>query len=204
MTVRVCSVGKIKEKFYREALSEYGKRLFKYCKLEMMEVIDEKTKEGASSAEEEAVLEKEGKRLLEKIPERSFVIVLAIKGKEWDSLEMAKNLEKLFVEGKSDITFVIGGSLGLHEAVYKRADLLLSFSKLTFPHQLMRVLLLEQIYRCFRINSGEPYHKQRKNRRIKAFFIKAFYKSLTKILFYWDYAGISSFKMLEFLRESCP
>ena len=156
MTVRVCSVGKIKEKFYREALSEYGKRLFKYCKLEM---IDEKTKEGASSAEEEAVLEKEGKRLLEKIPERSFVIVLAIKGKEWDSLEMAKNLEKLFVEGKSDITFVIGGSLGLHEAVYKRADLLLSFSKLTFPHQLMRVLLLEQIYRCFRINSGEPYHK---------------------------------------------
>lgn len=159
MTVRVCSVGKIKEKFYREALSEYGKRLFKYCKLEMMEVIDEKTKEGASSAEEEAILEKEGKRLLEKIPERSFVIVLAIKGKEWDSLEMAKNLEKLFVEGKSDITFVIGGSLGLHEAVYKRADLLLSFSKLTFPHQLMRVLLLEQIYRCFRINSGEPYHK---------------------------------------------
>ena len=159
MTVRVCSVGKIKEKFYREALSEYGKRLVKYCKLEMMEVIDEKTKEGASSAEEEAVLEKEGKRLLEKIPERSFVIVLAIKGKEWDSLEMAKNLEKLFVEGKSDITFVIGGSLGLHEAVYKRADLLLSFSKLTFPHQLMRVLLLEQIYRCFRINSGEPYHK---------------------------------------------
>ena len=136
MTVRVCSVGKIKEKFYREALSEYGKRLFKYCKLEMMEVMDEKTKEGASSAEEEAVLEK-----------------------EWDSLEMAKNLEKPLVEGKSDITFVIGGSLGLHEAVYKRADLLLSFSKLTFPHQLMRVLLLEQIYRCFRINSGEPYHK---------------------------------------------
>ena len=104
-------------------------------------------------------MEKEGKRLLEKIPERSFVIALAIKGKEWDSIEMAKNLEKLFVEGKSDITFVIGGSLGLHDTVYKRADLLLSFSKLTFPHQLMRVLLLEQIYRCFRINSGEPYHK---------------------------------------------
>ena len=125
----------------------------------MIEVEDEKTKEGASPREEEAVLEKEGKRLLEKIPERSYVIVLAIKGKEWDSLEMANNLEKLFVEGKSDLSFVIGGSLGLSEEVYKRADLSLSFSKLTFPHQLMRVLLLEQIYRCFRINSGEPYHK---------------------------------------------
>ena len=159
MTVRVCSVGKIKEKFYREALSEYGKRLFKYCKLEMIEVEDEKTKEGASPREEEAVLEKEGKRLLEKIPERSYVIVLAIKGKEWDSLEMANNLEKLFVEGKSDLSFVIGGSLGLAPSVLLRANYSLSFSAMTFPHQLMRVILLEQIYRAFRINAGEPYHK---------------------------------------------
>ena len=159
MTVRVCSVGKIKEKFYREALSEYGKRLFKYCKLEMIEVADEKTMEGASSLEEQMVLDKEGKRLMEKIPERSFVIALAIKGKEMDSPELAKNMEKLFLEGKSDITFVIGGSLGLSEELYQRADLLLSFSRMTFPHQLMRVILLEQIYRSFRINSGEPYHK---------------------------------------------
>ena len=148
MTLRVCAVGKIKEKFFKEALSEYGKRLFKYCKLEMIEVADEKTMEGASSLEEQMVLDKEGKRLMEKIPERSFVIALAI-----------KNMEKLFLEGKSDITFVIGGSLGLSEELYQRADLLLSFSRMTFPHQLMRVILLEQIYRSFRINSGEPYHK---------------------------------------------
>ena len=159
MTLRVCAVGKIKEKFFKEALSEYGKRLFKYCKLEMIEVADEKTREGASSLEEQMVLDKEGKRLMEKIPERSFVIALAIKGKEMDSPELAKNMEKLFLEGKSDITFVIGGSLGLSEELYQRADLLLSFSRMTFPHQLMRVILLEQIYRSFRINSGEPYHK---------------------------------------------
>lgn len=159
MTLRVCAVGKIKEKFLKEALSEYGKRLFKYCKLEMIEVADEKTMEGASSLEEQMVLDKEGKRLMEKIPERSFVIALAIKGKEMDSPELAKNMEKLFLEGKSDITFVIGGSLGLSEELYQRADFLLSFSRMTFPHQLMRVILLEQIYRCFRINSGEPYHK---------------------------------------------
>lgn len=159
MTLRVCAVGKIKEKFFKEALSEYGKRLFKYCKLEMIEVADEKTREGASSLEEQMVLDKEGKRLMEKIPERSFVIALAIKGKEMDSPELAKNMEKLFLEGKSDITFVIGGSLGLSKELYQRADLLLSFSRMTFPHQLMRVILLEQIYRSFRINSGEPYHK---------------------------------------------
>ena len=159
MTVRVCSVGKIKEKFYREALSEYGKRLSAYCKLEMIEVADEKTKEGSSPSEDRLVLEREGRRLLEKIPERSFVIALAIKGKELDSVEFAKKMEKLFLEGKSDITFVIGGSLGSSEEVYKRADYLLSFSPMTFPHQLMRVILLEQIYRGFRINSGEPYHK---------------------------------------------
>ena len=146
MTLRVCAVGKIKEKFFKEALSEYGKRLFKYCKLEMIEVADEKTREGASSLEEQMVLDKEGKRLMEKIPERSFVIALAIKGKEMDSPELAKNMEKLFLEGKS-------------EELYQRADLLLSFSRMTFPHQLMRVILLEQIYRSFRINSGEPYHK---------------------------------------------
>ena len=130
-----------------------------YCKLEMIEVADEKTKEGSSPSEDRLVLEKEGRRLLEKIPERSFVIALAIKGKELDSVEFAKKMEQLFLEGKSDITFVIGGSLGLSEEVYKRADYLLSFSPMTFPHQLMRVILLEQIYRVFRINSGEPYHK---------------------------------------------
>ena len=125
----------------------------------MIEVADEKTKEGGSPSEDKLVLEKEGRRLLEKIPERSFVIALAIKGKELDSVEFAKKMEKLFLEGKSDITFVIGGSLGLSEELYKRADFLLSFSAMTFPHQLIRVILLEQIYRGFRIISGEPYHK---------------------------------------------
>ena len=159
MTVRVCSVGKIKEKFYREALSEYGKRLLAYCKLEMIEASDEKTKEGCTKAEERLILEKEGRRLLEKIPEKSYVIVLAIQGEEWDSVLFAEKLEKLFLCGKSDITFVIGGSLGLSEEVYQRADCRLSFSRMTFPHQLMRVILLEQIYRAFRIQAGEPYHK---------------------------------------------
>lgn len=159
MKVTVIAVGKIKEKFYVDAINEYSKRLSKYCKLNFIEVKDEKTKENASSVEEDLVKETEGKRILDKISDSSKVIALAIEGDEFDSLELAKVFETLRVSGVSDITFVIGGSLGLHKSVLDRADMLLSFSKMTFPHQLMRVILLEQIYRSFRIINNEPYHK---------------------------------------------
>ena len=159
MKITVIAVGKIKEKFYVDAINEYSKRLSKYCKLNFIEVKDEKTKENASSVEEDLVKETEGKRILDRISDSSKVIALAIEGDEFDSLEFAKEFETLRVSGVSDITFVIGGSLGLHKSVLDRADMLLSFSKMTFPHQLMRVILLEQIYRSFRIINNEPYHK---------------------------------------------
>lgn len=159
MKVTVIAVGKIKEKFYVDAINEYSKRLSKYCKLNFIEVKDEKTKENASSVEEDLVKETEGKRILDKISDSSKVIALAIEGDEFDSLELAKEFETLQVSGVSDITFVIGGSLGLHKSVLDRAEMLLSFSKMTFPHQLMRVIFLEQIYRSFRIINNEPYHK---------------------------------------------
>ena len=159
MTIKIIAVGKIKEKFYREALSEYGKRLSSYCKWEIIEVADEKTKEEASETEVLQVLEKEGERILSKIPDRAFVIALAILGKELDSVAFAKFLEKQALHGEREFCFVIGGSLGLASSVLSRANYSLSFSAMTFPHQLMRVILLEQIYRAFRINAGEPYHK---------------------------------------------
>ncbi len=159
MKITVASVGKIKERYLTEALEEYGKRLSRYCKLEMIQVADEKTPEGASRAMEEQIREKEGERLLAKIRQDAYVIALAIQGQMPDSVELAGKLEKLGVSGVSHIVFVIGGSLGLSQAVLSRADYLLSFSRLTFPHQLMRVMLLEQIYRSFRIMGNEPYHK---------------------------------------------
>ncbi len=155
MTIKISAGGKIKEKFYREALSEYGKRLSSYCKWEIIEVPDEKTKEEASETEVLQLLEKEGERILSKIPDRA----LAILGKELDSIAFAKFLEKQALHGESEFCFVIGGSLGLAPSVLSRANYSLSFSAMTFPHQLMRVILLEQIYRAFRINAGEPYHK---------------------------------------------
>ena len=153
------AVGKIKEKFYRDALEEYRKRLSRYCKLEILELPDEKTLEGAGAAEEAAVREREGGRILKAIREDAYVIALAIEGKSMDSVELSQKLDNLGISGRSHIVFVIGGSLGLSPAVMERADEAISFSRMTFPHQLMRVILLEQVYRSFRIMKGEPYHK---------------------------------------------
>ncbi len=159
MKITVVCVGKIKEKFYRDAVSEYEKRLGRYCRLEFLEVSDEKTPDGAGRALEEQIKEKEGRRLLEKIREDAFVCTLEIEGKRLTSEGFAGWMEGLAVKGTSHIVFVIGGSLGLHESVRRRADMALSFSDMTFPHQLMRVILVEQIYRAFRIMQGAPYHK---------------------------------------------
>lgn len=159
MKITIIVVGKIKEKFYRDAIAEYAKRLSRYCKLEILEVEDEKTPDKASELEERQIKEKEAERILKYIKDDAFVMTLEIAGKMFDSVEFADKLEKLGVQGTSHIQFVIGGSLGLHESVCKRANLAVSFSKMTFPHQLMRVILLEQIYRGYRIIYGEPYHK---------------------------------------------
>lgn len=157
--ITLIAVGKIKESYLEEAIAEYRKRLCRYCKLEMIQTADEKTPDGAGSAQEQKIKEKEGERILSRIPEDAYVIALAIQGKMLDSVQLAKKLEVLGIEGKSQIVFVIGGSLGLSSSVLSRADYVLSFSKMTFPHQLMRLILLEQIYRSYRIICGEPYHK---------------------------------------------
>lgn len=159
MKITVVCVGKIKEDYFRDAVSEYSKRLGRYCRLEIVEVADEKTPDGASEALEDAIRGKEADRILKKLPEDSYKIILDIGGCKMDSVVFGRRIEKLGVEGKSHIAFVIGGSLGLHQNVKQRADETLSFSDMTFPHQLMRVILLEQIYRGFRIVNGEPYHK---------------------------------------------
>ena len=159
MKITIACVGRIKEKFYRDAVAEYEKRLSRYCKLEILEVADEKTPDGAGAALEEQIREKEGRRLLEKIREDAFVCSLEIEGKRLTSEGFAGWMEGLAVKGTSHIVFVIGGSLGLHESVRRRADMALSFSDMTFPHQLMRVILAEQVYRAFRIIQGAPYHQ---------------------------------------------
>ena len=159
MNITIVCVGKIKESFYRDAIAEYAKRLSKYCKFRIEEVADEECKENASASEEEAVKAKEGERIIKKIPASAYVYALAIQGKKLDSVGFSEELSKLFVGGKSDICFVIGGSIGLSDEVLRRADAKLSFSDMTFPHQLMRVILSEQIYRAFRIMNHEPYHK---------------------------------------------
>lgn len=159
MKITILSVGRVKEKYWNMALAEYGKRLSRYCKLEMVEVADEKTPDGASEVLENQIRRKEGKRLLDKIPENAYVIALAIEGKMLDSVELSEKIERLGIHGTAHIIFVIGGSLGLDTEVLHRADEQLSFSKMTFPHQMMRVILLEQIYRSYRIISGSPYHK---------------------------------------------
>ena len=159
MKITILSVGKVKEKFYRDAILEFSKRLSRYCKLEIIEVADEKTQEDASETEIKIVKEKEGERLLKNIKDDAFVVCLCIDGKQLDSEELSQKIEKLGVQGTSHICFIIGGSLGLSDEVVKRADFKLSFSKMTFPHQLMRVILLEQIYRAYRIMNNEPYHK---------------------------------------------
>lgn len=159
MKITVITVGKLKEKFFCDAVREYGKRLGRYCRLEIKETADEKTPEKASEVQRGQILQKEGERIGRLIPEDAFVITLEIEGKKLSSVEFAKEIERLGVSGTSHIVFVIGGSLGLHHTIKERADLAVSFSDMTFPHQLMRVILLEQIYRAYRIINGEPYHK---------------------------------------------
>ena len=156
MKITLVTVGKIKEKFFEDAIKEYSKRLSRYCKLEILQVADEKTPEGASEAVELQIKEKEGQRILSLIRDDAYVIALAIEGKMLDSEELAERIEKLGVSGISQIVFVIGGSLGLSAQVMKRADYALSFSRMTFPHQLMRVVLIEQIYRSYRIMNHQP------------------------------------------------
>lgn len=159
MRITIIAVGKIKEKYYREAIAEYGKRLAKYCRLEVIEVEDEKTPDGAGMALEEQIKEREAERILRQVKAEAYVIALEIRGRKTDSVAFANHMENLAVYGRSHIQFIIGGSLGLHQSVSARADELLSFSDMTFPHQLMRVILAEQIYRAYRIMNGEPYHK---------------------------------------------
>ena len=159
MKISVIAVGKIKEKYLKDAITEYSKRLSRYCKLEIIEVADEKTPDEASEAVEDAIRAKEGERLLKHIRDDMYVITLEIGGKMLTSEEFAEKIETLGVQGKSSIAFVIGGSIGLGKEVLNRSDFALSFSKMTFPHQLMRVVLLEQVYRGYRIVNGEPYHK---------------------------------------------
>lgn len=159
MKITVLCVGKVKEDFYREAIREFEKRLSRYCKLSIVEVADEKTDENASDLMNEQTKVREGERLLAKIKEDGYVICLAIEGRMLDSVELSEKISDLTVSGVSHIYFIIGGSLGLSPAVLSRADYKLSFSKMTFPHQLMRVILLEQVYRSFRIANHEPYHK---------------------------------------------
>jgi 23S rRNA (pseudouridine1915-N3)-methyltransferase len=159
MKITVLTVGKIKEKYLRDAIVEYTKRLSRYCKLEIIEVADEKTPDNASENAEEMIRQKEAERLLKYIREDAYLITLEIGGKQLTSEEFSEKIEKLGIQGTSHIIFVIGGSIGIGKAVLEKSDYALSFSKMTFPHQLMRVILLEQIYREYRIMSGEPYHK---------------------------------------------
>ena len=159
MRINIVCVGKIKEKYLKLGIDEFKKRLSKYCKLEIIELEDEKAPENLSDKEMLIIKEKEGKKILSKIKDNSYVIALAIDGKNLSSEELAETINKLGVRGISNITFVIGGSLGLSDEVLSSADYKLSFSKMTFPHQLMRLILLEQVYRAYRINNGEPYHK---------------------------------------------
>ena len=159
MRISIICVGKIKEKYLKLGIDEFTKRLSKYCKLEIIELDDEKAPENLSDKEMLMIKEKEGKKILSKIKDNAHVIALAIDGKNLSSEELADNINNLGVRGISHIVFVIGGSLGLSDEVLKRSNYKLSFSKMTFPHQLMRLILLEQVYRAYRINSGEPYHK---------------------------------------------
>lgn len=159
MKITIITVGKIKEKYLRDAIAEYVKRLSKYCKLDIIEVQDEKTPDHASDVVEESIRSKEAERILKYMKEDAFIVTLEIGGKMLSSEELADKIEKLGIQGTSHIMFIIGGSIGLGNAVLERSNLALSFSKMTFPHQLMRVILLEQIYRSYRIINKEPYHK---------------------------------------------
>ncbi|MBS9335211.1 23S rRNA (pseudouridine(1915)-N(3))-methyltransferase RlmH [Fructobacillus sp. M1-13] len=159
MKIKVVTVGKLKEKYLKDGIAEYAKRLQRFAKVELVELADEKTPEKASEAENQAIMAKEGARIWTKIGERDYVVVLAIEGKQLPSEKLSKTLEQAKLSGHGTLTFVIGGSLGLTDQIKKRADLLLSFGLLTLPHQLMRLVLMEQIYRAQMIAVGSPYHK---------------------------------------------
>lgn len=159
MKITLITVGKIKEKYWREAILEYEKRLSKFCKLQILEVADEKTIEHSSDLVNQKILEKEGERIKKIIPKDAYTIAMAIEGKKYDSPSFSRLFSSETVNGINHFCFIIGGSLGILETIKKDCDGLVSFSDLTFPHQLMRVILLEQIYRAFKIINHEPYHK---------------------------------------------
>lgn len=159
MKIKIVTVGKLKEKYLKDGIAEYSKRISRFATVEMIELADEKTPDRASDSENAKILYVEGNRILSKIGEREFVVVLAIEGKTLSSEEFSKQLEQASINGSSTLTFVIGGSLGLSKEVKKRANLSVSFGRLTLPHQLMRLVLVEQIYRVFTIQQGSPYHK---------------------------------------------
>lgn len=159
MNITIISVGKLKEKYLKMGIEEYSKRLGSYAKIDLIEVADEKAPENLSDADMDIVKKKEGERILAKIGADTYVIALAIEGKMKSSEQLAEDIQSLMTYGRSKVAFVIGGSLGLHEDVMKRSDEKLSFSKMTLPHQLMKLVLVEQVYRAFRIIKGEPYHK---------------------------------------------
>ncbi|MNH92327.1 Ribosomal RNA large subunit methyltransferase H [compost metagenome] len=159
MHIQILTVGKLKERYLVDGIAEYVKRLGPYAKVQVTEVPDEKAPENMSPAEEQQVRGKEGERLLAQLKSDTFVVALAIDGKALSSEELAQQLDQLATYGRSQVAFVIGGSLGLADEVIRRADMRLSFGRMTLPHQLMRLVLVEQIYRAFKINRGEPYHK---------------------------------------------
>ncbi|WP_066025888.1 23S rRNA (pseudouridine(1915)-N(3))-methyltransferase RlmH [Enterococcus mundtii] len=159
MNIKIISVGKLKEKYLIQGINEYVKRLKGYGKIELIEVPDEKAPENLSDAQMRQVKEKEGERILAKIKDHEFVYALAIQGENPTSEAFAKQIDQLGIQGKSQLVFVIGGSLGLSDDVMQRSNAQISFGKMTYPHQLMRLILVEQIYRAFRINTGAPYHK---------------------------------------------
>jgi 23S rRNA (pseudouridine1915-N3)-methyltransferase len=159
MNIKIIAVGKIKEKYIQDGIKEYSKRLSRYCTLDIVEIDDEKAPENLSEKEMNIVKQREGEKIIAKIPQNSFIISLEIQGKQLTSEELSKKIEDLMIDGTNDITFIIGGSLGLSDEVLNKSNFKLSFSKMTFPHQLMRMILLEQVYRAWRIIKGEPYHK---------------------------------------------
>ena len=159
MQIDIICVGKVKEQYLRDAIAEYSKRLGRYCKLNILEVADEKTPEHASEGVERQIKAKEGERIAKHIKPGAYVIALAIDGQQVTSEGFARKIDQLGIQGVSHIQFVIGGSIGMDDAILRQANYTLSFSKMTFPHQLMRVILLEQVYRAYKINAHEPYHK---------------------------------------------
>ncbi len=159
MNIRIIAVGKIKEKYIKEGIKEFSKRLSRYCTLNIVEVNDEKAPENLSKKEMDIIKNKEGARILSKVPANSYLISLVIDGKKLSSVDLSEKMEDLMVSGTNDISFIIGGSLGLSDEIINTSNFKISFSDMTFPHQLMRLILLEQVYRGFRIMKGEPYHK---------------------------------------------